>query len=65
MSQCLLDRLVTRVYFADEAEANASDPVLSALPEDRRATLVATPTDDGYRFDVHLQGDRETVFFAV
>ena len=61
----LLDRLVTRVYFADEAEANASDPVLSALPEDRRGTLVATRTDDGYRFDVHLQGDRETVFFAV
>ncbi|PWW23895.1 protocatechuate 3,4-dioxygenase alpha subunit [Geodermatophilus normandii] len=61
----LLDRVVTRVYFADEAEANASDVVLQGLPEDRRETLLATPTDDGYRFDVHLQGDRETVFFAV
>ncbi len=61
----LLDRVVTRIYFADEAGANAEDVVLRALPEDRRATLLATPADDGYRFDVHLQGDRETVFFAV
>jgi protocatechuate 3,4-dioxygenase alpha subunit len=61
----LLDRVVTRIYFADEAGANAEDVVLRALPEDRRATLLAAPADDGYRFDVHLQGDRETVFFAV
>jgi protocatechuate 3,4-dioxygenase alpha subunit len=64
-SQGLLDRLVTRIYFADETAANAEDVVLRALPEERRETLLATPTDDGYRFDVHLQGDRETVFFAV
>jgi protocatechuate 3,4-dioxygenase alpha subunit len=62
----LLDRVVTRIYFADEAEANAEDVVLRSLPSDEaRRTLIATPTDDGYRFDVHLQGDRETVFFAV
>ena len=61
----LLDRVVTRIYFADEAEANAEDVVLRGLPEDRRATLIAAKTDDGYRLDVHLQGDRETVFFAV
>ena len=61
----LLDRVVTRVYFADEPDANAEDAVLRALPEDRRETLLATPTDDGYRHDVHLQGVRETVFFAV
>ncbi len=61
----VLDRVVTRVYFADEAEANAQDAVLRSLPEDRRETLIATPTDDGYRLDIHLQGDRETVFFAV
>ncbi len=61
----LLDRVVTRIYFEDEAEANAEDPVLRSLPEDRRATLLARRTDDGYRFDVHLQGDRETVFFDV
>ena len=64
-SQGLLDRLVTRIYFADEAEANAEDAVLRSLPEDRRATLLATRVDDGYRFDMHLQGDAETVFFAV
>lgn len=61
----LLDRVVTRVYFADEAEANAADPVLSALPEADRATLVAQPTEDGYRLDIRLQGEHETVFFAV
>jgi protocatechuate 3,4-dioxygenase alpha subunit len=62
----LLDRVVTRIYFADEAEANAGDVVLRSLPDDAaRRTLIATPTDDGYRLDLHLQGDRETVFFAV
>lgn len=61
----LLDRVVTRIYFADEAEANAEDAVLRGLPDDRRQTLIAERTDDGYRFDVNLQGDRETVFFDV
>ena len=61
----ILDRVVTRIYFADEAEANAEDAVLRGLSDEQRRTLVAEKTDDGYRFDVHLQGDRETVFFAV
>jgi len=61
----LLNRVVTRVYFADEADLNAADPVLAGLPADRRATLLAEPADDGYRFDVRLQGEDETVFFAV
>jgi protocatechuate 3,4-dioxygenase, alpha subunit len=61
----LLNRVVTRVYFADEADLNAADPVLAGLPEDRRATLLAVPEGDGYRFDVRLQGEDETVFFAV
>ena len=61
----LLDRLVTRIYFADEAQANAEDPVLRSIPEDRRATLVAQPADDGYRLDIRLQGDGETVFFSL
>ena len=61
----LLDRVVTRIYFADEAEANAEDPVLRSLPEDWRGTLVAQPTDDGYRLDIRLQGVGETVFFAL
>jgi protocatechuate 3,4-dioxygenase alpha subunit len=39
--------------------------VLRSLPEHRRQTLLATPGHDGYRFDVFLQGDRETVFFAL
>jgi protocatechuate 3,4-dioxygenase alpha subunit len=61
----MLNRVVTRIYFADEPEANAADPVLASIPADRRATLLAQPTDDGYRFDIHLQGPGETVFFAV
>jgi protocatechuate 3,4-dioxygenase alpha subunit len=61
----LLHRCVTRIYFADEAAANAADPILATVPADRRATLLARPTDDGYRFDIHLQGDGETVFFDV
>jgi protocatechuate 3,4-dioxygenase alpha subunit len=61
----LLHRCVTRIYFADEAVANATDPILSAVPADRRATLIAEPTDDGYRFDIRIQGEHETVFFDV
>jgi protocatechuate 3,4-dioxygenase, alpha subunit len=61
----LLHRCVTRIYFADEAAANAEDPVLASVPADRRDTLLARPTDDGYRFDIQLQGDDETVFFAI
>lgn len=61
----LLHRVVTRVYFADEAAANAADPVLAGLPEPDRATLVAGRTADGYTLDIRLQGDHETVFFAV
>ena len=62
----LLDRVVTRIYFADEQAANADDPVLSSLADDAaRATLLAQPSDDGYRLDLVLQGPDETVFFAV
>ena len=62
----ILDRVVARIYFADEADANAEDVVLRSLPDDEaRRTLIATPSDDGYRLDFYLQGDRETVFFAV
>ena len=61
----MLNRVVTRIYFADEVAANAADPVLAGVPADRRDTLLAQPTDDGYRFDIHLQGPAETVFFAL
>ena len=59
----MLRRVVTRVYFpADHLDG---DPLLESLPADRRASLVATPALDGYRFDVYLQGDQETVFLDV
>jgi protocatechuate 3,4-dioxygenase alpha subunit len=61
----LLHRVVTRIYFADQAEANAADEVLTSVPPERRNTLIAARTEDGYRFDVRLQGEGETVFFDV
>ena len=61
----MLHRVVTRIYFADEAEANATDQVLARVPAARRNTLIAQPTEDGYRFDIHLQGPGETVFFDI
>jgi protocatechuate 3,4-dioxygenase alpha subunit len=61
----LLDRVVTRMYFPDEGGANAVDPVLSTVDNLARDTLVARATDDGYAFDIRLQGDHETVFFAL
>ena len=65
--------LNTRIYFSDEAEANAEDPVLKVIEwEARRQTLVAErldrKTDSGavvYKFDIRLQGEGETVFFDV
>jgi protocatechuate 3,4-dioxygenase alpha subunit len=61
----MLLHLYTRIYFEDEA-ANAADPVLALVPADRRATLIAKRTGNGaYTFDVHMQGDKETVFFDV
>jgi protocatechuate 3,4-dioxygenase, alpha subunit len=60
----MLNRCVTRIYFADED--NAGDPVLKTVPQDRRDTLIAHPQGAGeYRFDVHVQGDGETVFFRI
>lgn len=63
----LLRQLVTRLYFPDEKAANAGDPVLNLVQDlQARATLVASNDGSGVlRFDVHLQGDRETVFFAI
>jgi protocatechuate 3,4-dioxygenase alpha subunit len=61
----MLHRCVTRIYFADEQQANANDPVLARVPESRRRTLMAVPVPGGYRFEIHLQGPDETVFFAV
>ena len=60
--------LQTRLYFDDEAAANAADPVLNLIEAvERRQTLVATRCEvDGktaYRFDIRIQGEGETVFF--
>jgi protocatechuate 3,4-dioxygenase, alpha subunit len=61
----LLKPVLTRVYFPGEP-GNATDPVLSAVPADRRGTLVAVRENDrSYRFDVRFQGEEETVFFAI
>ena len=58
----------TRIYLDGEA-ANASDPVLALVPADRRTTLIAGRAPGGanplYRLDIHLQGDKETVFFEI
>ncbi|MBT4262802.1 MAG: protocatechuate 3,4-dioxygenase subunit alpha, partial [Deltaproteobacteria bacterium] len=65
----LLSHVYTRIYFADEIEANSHDPVLNSVEETRRATLIAKRQETSrgivYHFDIHMQGDRETVFFDV
>jgi protocatechuate 3,4-dioxygenase, alpha subunit len=62
----LLKRLVTRIYFPDEEEANAADRVLSSIenPESRK-TLVARDEGGALRFDIHLQGESQTAFFEL
>ena len=61
----LLRHLATRIYFPDEAGANAADRVLQAVDASRRQTLVASADGSVLRFDVRLQGENETVFFAL
>lgn len=62
----MLVHAFTRLYFEDDPDI-AADPVLQCVPADRRETLIARRQADGavYRFDIHLQGDRETVFFDI
>jgi protocatechuate 3,4-dioxygenase alpha subunit len=65
----LLTHAFTRIYFDDEAAANASDPVLASVPESRRATLIAKRSEQAgnviYRFDIRMQGENETAFFDI
>ena len=65
----MLSHCYTRLYFSDEAEANSRDPVLQSIPAARRGTLIARREDAAsgtvYHFDIHMQGDAETVFFDV
>lgn len=67
-SRGMLTHVFTRIYFADEP-ANAADPILAMVPADRRPTLIARRENGGphptWLFDVRLQGDGETVFFAL
>lgn len=62
----ILIHAMTRIYFDDEP-ANDTDPVLQSVSPDRRHTLIASREESGseptYRFDIHMQGDNETVFF--
>ena len=60
----LLKRLVTRIYFPDEEQVNAADPILSSIEDQGlRRTLVARDEGGALRFDIHLQGDGQTAFF--
>lgn len=63
----MLIHAYTRLYFSDQEEANANDPILKLAPEDRRDTLIAIREDYGdlptYCFNISLQGNNETVFF--
>jgi protocatechuate 3,4-dioxygenase alpha subunit len=63
----MLMHIYSRIYF-DREEANDADHLLALVPADPRATLYATRQPGGnavYRLDIHLQGDKETVFFDV
>lgn len=59
--------LQTRLYFEDEADANATDWVLTRIPSPaRRKTLIARKDGEGrYVLDIRLQGENETVFFDL
>jgi protocatechuate 3,4-dioxygenase, alpha subunit len=69
MMRGMLTHTFTRIYFDDEAAANAADPVLASVPEARRNTLIARRSEQAgnivYHFDIRMQGDRETVFFDL
>lgn len=55
----------TRIYFSDEEELNATDEVLNSIPKDRRQTVIAQKKGTSYIFDIHMQGEDETVFFKI
>lgn len=65
-SRGLMHHVFTRLYFSDEPEANDQDPLLNQLPTERRQTLIAQRVEEEkeivYQFDIHMQGDQETVF---
>jgi protocatechuate 3,4-dioxygenase, alpha subunit len=66
LARGLLKQLVTRIYFPDETDANAADPLLASVEEPAvRSTLIARAADGRLVFDIHLQGERETAFLDV
>jgi protocatechuate 3,4-dioxygenase, alpha subunit len=66
LARGLLRHLFTRIYFPDEDEANAADPLLSSIGDAAvRDTLIARPLDRALRFDIHLQGERQTAFLDI
>ncbi len=61
----LPDKLHTRIYLPDDEAALAADPFLASLTPEERATLIAVRTEGGgLQHDIHLQGEKETVFLA-
>lgn len=68
-SRGLLTHVYTRIYFDDEEAANAEDEILTLVEKERRPTLIAKREKDGfgitYRFDIHMQGEQETVFLEA
>ena len=66
VSRGLMHHVYTRLYFSDEEEANEKDPLLQRLPAHRRQTLIAKRVEAEnvifYQFDIHMQGNQETVF---
>ena len=65
LARGIMNRCWTRLYFEEE-DLNRTDPILAMVPADRRDTLLSRKLADGrYRFDIVLQGERETVFFEA
>jgi protocatechuate 3,4-dioxygenase alpha subunit len=63
----LLRRLVTRIYFPDEA-SNATDFALLQVDSSRRTTLIARRSAavvSKLEWDIVLRGSAETVFFDI
>jgi protocatechuate 3,4-dioxygenase alpha subunit len=67
MMRGLLNNVFTRIYFSDEATANATDKVLNLVPKERQQTLIAQHSEQNgqiiYTFNIYMQGENETVFF--
>ncbi len=59
--------LQTRLYFDDEADANATDPLLTHIADEYRVPTLLAKSEGGgvYRFDIHLQGPQETIFLDI